>query len=267
MLPLKLDRPLAVFDIESTGMNRRTDRIIDLAIIKLLPDGRRETHEYRFDPERPIPPETTAIHGITDADVKGCPVFKQKAAELADLLKGCDLAGYNVLGFDIPLLAEEFAHAGINLDVESRRVFDAQRVFHKKVPRDLTAALAFYCGELHVDAHGALGDVEATLRVMEGQLARYPDLPRDLDGLDNFCNPRDPSWVDRTGRLKWVQGEVTLNFGKYQGRKLREAVQNEPNLIRWMLKADFPQDTREIVQNALNGRYPPPPAPAVEPEV
>jgi len=267
MLPLKLDRPLAVFDIESTGMNRRTDRIIDLAIIKLLPDGRRETHEYRFDPERPIPPETTAIHGITDADVKGCPVFKQKAAELADLLKGCDLAGYNVLGFDIPLLAEEFAHAGINLDVESRRVFDAQRVFHKKVPRDLTAALAFYCGELHVDAHGALGDVEATLRVMEGQLARYPDLPQDLDGLDNFCNPRDPSWADRTGRLKWVQGEVTLNFGKYQGRKLRETVQNEPNLIRWMLKADFPQDTREIVQNALNGRYPPPPAPAVEPEV
>ena len=264
MLKLKLDRPLAVFDIESTGTNRRTDKIIDLAIVKLLPDGRREVHEYRFDPERPIPPETTAIHGIADADVKGCPVFRQKAAELISLLKDCDLAGYNVLGFDIPLLAEEFARAGVVLDVESCRVFDAQRVFHKKVPRDLTAALKFYCGELHLDAHGALGDVEATLRVMEGQLEKYPDLPRDLDGLDNFCNPRDPAWADRTGKLKWVDGEVTLNFGKYQGRKLREVVQQEPNLVRWMLKADFPQDTRDIVQNALNGKYPPPPAPAPE---
>ena len=261
MLKLKLDRPLAVFDIESTGTNRRTDKIIDLAIVKLWPDGRRETHEFRFDPERPIPAEATAIHGISQSDVQGYPPFRQRAADVLAVLQDCDLAGYNVLGFDIPLLVEEFARAGVVWSVEGRRVFDAQRVFHKKVPRDLTAALAYYCGEMHVDAHGALGDVEATLRVLEGQLVKYPDLTHDLDGLDNICNPRDPAWVDRSGKLKWVDGEVTLNFGKYQGRKLREAVQQEPNLVRWMLRADFPQDTRDIVQSALNGKYPAPPAP------
>ena len=255
-MKLKLDRPLAVFDIESTGINRRTDRIIELAIVKLLPDGKRETHEFLFNPERPIPPEATAIHGISDADVKDCPTFVQKAREVAALLADCDLAGYNILGFDIPLLMEEFQRADVPFVAENRRIFDAQRVYHKKVPRDLTAALSYYCNELHVDAHGALGDVEATLRVMEGQLERYPDLPRDLDGLDEFCNPRDPSWVDRTGKLKWVDGEVTLNFGRYAGRKLRTIVAEEPNFVRWMLKADFPQDTRDIVAQAARGIFP-----------
>ena len=261
-MQIKLERPLAIFDIESTGINRRTDRIIELAIIKLLPDGRRETHEFLFNPGRPIPPETTAIHGITDDDVKNCPPFAEKARELAALLKDCDLGGYNILGFDIPLLLEEFQRAAMPFEVEGRCVFDAQRVYHKKVPRDLTAALAYYCDELHVDAHGALGDVEATLRVMEGQLARYPDLPRDLDGLDAFCNPRDPSWVDRTGKLKWVEGEVTLNFGRYAGRKLRQIVAEEPNFVRWLLKADFPQDTRDIVAQAARGVFPERPRPA-----
>ena len=267
MLPLKLDRPLIVFDIESTGANRRADRIIDLALVKLLPDGTRQLHTFRFNPERPIPPEVTAIHGITDADVQGCPTFNQQARAIAALFEGCDLGGYNVVGFDIPLLTEEFARAGVPFDAESRRIFDAQRVFHKKVPRDLTAALAYYCGELHVDAHGAVGDVEATLRVMAGEMEKYPDLPRDLDGLDAYCHPRDPTWVDRTGKLKWVNGEVTINFGKNQGRQLRDFVAHEPNFIKWMLKADFPADTRDIVQNALLGKYPPPPAPeAAAPE-
>ena len=253
---LKLDCPLAVFDIESTGINRRSDRIIELAIIKLFPDGKRETHEFLFNPERPIPAEATAIHGITDADVKDCPTFVQKAREVAALLDNCDLGGYNILGFDIPLLIEEFNRAGMTFNVETRRVFDAQRIYHKKVPRDLTAALSYYCNELHVNAHGALGDVEATLRVMEGQLERYPDLPHDLDGLDEFCNPRDPAWVDRTGKLKWVEGEVTLNFGRYAGRKLRSIVSEEPNFVRWLLKADFPQDTRDIVERASRGIFP-----------
>lgn len=255
-MKLKLDRPLAVFDIESTGINRRSDRIVELAIVKLFPDGKRETYEFLVNPERPIPAEATAIHGISDADVKDCPTFTQKAREIAAVLADCDLAGYNILGFDIPLLQEEFNRAAVSFNVENRRVFDAQRVYHKKVPRDLTAALSYYCNELHVDAHGARGDVEATLRVMEGQLARYPDLPRDLDGLDEFCNPRDPAWADRTGKLKWVEGEVTLNFGRYAGRKLRELVREEPNFVRWLLKADFPQDTRDIVERASRGIFP-----------
>jgi len=255
-MKLKLDKPLAVFDIESTGINRRTDRIIELAIVKLFPDGKRETHEFLLNPERPIPAEATAIHGISDNDVKDCPTFLQKARDVAAVLADSDLGGYNILGFDIPLLQEEFNRAGVTFNVENRRIFDAQRIYHKKVPRDLTAALSYYCNEMHVDAHGARGDVEATLRVMEGQLDRYPDLPRDLDGLDEFCNPRDPAWVDRTGKLKWVEGDVTLNFGRYAGRKLRELVREEPNFVRWLLKADFPQDTRDIVERASRGIFP-----------
>ena len=258
-MKLKLEKPLAVFDVESTGINKRTDRIIELAIIKLCPDGKRETHEYLFNPERPIPTEATAIHGITNEDVKDCPKFSEKAREVAALLADCDLGGYNILGYDIPILQEEFTRAGLSFNVESRRIFDAQRVFHKKVPRDLTAALQFYCGELHVNAHGALGDVEATISVMEGELERYPDLPRDLDGLDAFCNTRDPSWLDRTGKFKWQDGEIVLNFGRYGGRKLKTLAAEEPNFLRWMLKADFPQDTREIVERAMRGQFPEPP--------
>ena len=143
-MKLKLERPLAVFDVESTGINKRTDRIIELAVIKVFPDGKRETHEYLFNPERPIPTEATAIHGITDDDVKNCPKFVEKAREIVAILADCDLGGYNILGYDIPIMQEEFTRAGVSLNVERRRIFDAQRVFHKKVPRDLTAALKFY---------------------------------------------------------------------------------------------------------------------------
>ena len=258
-MKLKLEKPLAVFDVESTGINKRTDRIIELAIIKLFPDGRRETHEYLFNPERPIPAEAIAIHGITDEDVKNAPKFVEKAREIAALLADCDLGGYNILGYDIPIMQEEFARANVPFNVESRRVFDAQRVFHKKVPRDLTAALKFYCDAAHINAHGALGDAEATLNVMEGQLDKYPDLPRDLDGLDAFCNTRDATWLDRTGKLKWLDGEVVLNFGRFGGRKLKTLAAEEPNFLRWMLKADFPQDTRDLVERALRGQFPEPP--------
>jgi DNA polymerase-3 subunit epsilon len=261
MLKLKLERPLAVFDIESTGINRKADRIIDLAIVKILPKGNTEEHTFRFDPEMPIPPEATAIHGIRNEDVKGCPTFKQLAGEIFHILQDCDLGGYNVLGFDIPMLCEEFTRAGYTFVTDGRRVFDAQRVFHKREPRDLTAALKFYCSEMHLGAHGALEDVLATIRVMEGQYQRYSDLPCDLDALDAYCNPRDPSWVDRSGRLKWQCGEVVVNFGKKQGQKVRDIIRDEPSFIQWMLKNDFPKDTKEILQNALKGTYPPPPAP------
>ncbi len=257
-MKLNLDRPLAVFDIESTGTNRRTDRIIDLAVVKLLPNGKRETHHFRVNPEMPIPPDSTKIHGITDEDVKGKPTFKQEAAKIAAVLEGCDLGGYNILGFDIPVLTEEFARAGMEFDLDDRRVLDAQRIYHKREPRDLTAALAYYCNEMHLGAHDALGDVEAVLRVLDGQLARYSDLPRDLDGLDAYCNPKDPSWVDRAGKLKWAGGEAVLNFGKKQGQKLRDIAKTDPGFLEWMLKGDFPRDTKAIIRDALKGKFPAP---------
>ena len=256
----KLNRPVAFFDIEATGKNPRADRIVELAIIKLMPDGGREEHVFRVNPERPMSAEVIAIHGITDADVKDCPTFAQIAPKVLEILRNCDLGGYNLLHFDIPMLIEEFARLGMKFDDGDRAVVDAQRIYHKREPRDLSAALSFYCGELHLGAHGALDDVLATIRVLEGQLDRYTDLPQDMESLDAYCNTREPSWVDRSGKLKWADGEVVLNFGKNAGKKLRDYVQFEPSYLKWLLKSDFPRDTKDIVQNALEGKYPAPPA-------
>jgi DNA polymerase-3 subunit epsilon len=262
---LNLTRPLAVFDIEATGPNARTDRIVELAIIRLMPDGQRQTFCWRINPQRPIPAEASAVHGIFDKDIADCPTFLTKAPEIAAAFDNSDLAGYNALRYDIPMLGEEFLRAGQPFSFEGRRVIDAQRIFHRKVPRDLTAALAYYCGELHVDAHGAAADALATLRVLEAQVERYQDLPRDADGLDAYCSPRQPDWVDRTGRLKWQNGEVVLNFGKRQGEPLKRIVRTDSSFIAWMLRSDFPGDTKTIVRNAQNDIWPTPPS-AVPPE-
>lgn len=259
-LPLKLTRPLAVFDIESTGASPRGDRIIDLAITLIFPDGRRESHTFRVNPEMPIPEDSSRIHGIHDADVAGCPTFRDIAPRLSELLADCDLAGYNMVRFDLVMLTEEFQRAGITFNVEGRRLIDAQRVFHRREPRDLSAALAFYCGEMHLGAHGAEADVLATIRVLEGQYERYPDLPDDVDALHEYCNPKRPGWVDQSGRLRWEGSEVVLNFGRKKGVPLRGVIRSEPDFIKWMLKSDFPADTRRIVEDATKGIWPVKPA-------
>lgn len=259
MRSLTLDRPLAVFDIESTGTDPVQDRIVELCIVRLSPGGRRETHTLRINPGMPIPAGATAVHGITDADVAACPPFSDLAPEIARLFDSCDLAGYNLLRFDIPMLVEEFRRAGLTFQVEGRRVVDAQRIYHRREPRDLTAAVAFYCGKPHTDAHGAEADALATLEVLEGQLNRYPDLPVDVEGLDRYCNPRHPTWADRIGRLKWANGEIVVNFGARRGESLRSLVQTNSGYLKWILKGAFPADTQEIVRNALEGKYPPPP--------
>lgn len=260
-MKINTDKPIAFFDIEATGINFRTDRIIELAIVKVMPDGSRETHHFLFNPEKPIPAEATAIHGISDEDVKECPTFRDVAHHISDVLAGCDLAGYNVIHYDIPLLQTEFERVPIPFDVEGRRIIDAQKIFHKKEPRDLTAALKFYCGGEHTGAHGALDDVEATIHVLEGQLQRYPDLPRDIDPLAEFCDQRDPSWADRKGRFKWVDGELIINFGKKQGKLLRDIARHEPSFLRWMVSNSFPPDVTTIARNALEGKFPEPPRP------
>ncbi len=260
MLPMTLCRPLAVFDIEATGLNTRADRIVELAVIKLLPDGTHETHLMRFNPTIPIPPEATAIHGITDADVRDQPTFAEQASRIRELLEDCDLGGYNIVRYDIPMLIEEFARCGQPIDLDSRRIVDAQRIFHARERRDLSAALKFYCGQAHVDAHGAEADALATIRVLGGQLERYDDLPRSVEALDKLCNPKNPQWVDRAGKLKWLNKEAVINFGRKQDVPLRVLADSDPSFLKWMLKADFPVDVREIVQNALNGRFPEPPA-------
>ena len=258
----QLDRPFAVFDIESTGTDIQQDRIIDLAVVKLLPDGTRTTRVFRVNPGMPISPFVTAIHGITDADVANCPPFRDIARDVLQELDGCDLGGYNVVRFDIPMLQEEFRRAGLELDLTGRRIIDAQQIFHRREPRDLRAALRFYCGEQHDLAHNAEGDVVATIKVLEGQFGKYPDLPRKLDELDTYCNPRDPSWVDRNGRFRWVNNEAVVNFGAKRGATLRSLVVRDSSFLKWILKGNFPMDTKDLVRNALEGRLPSPPAPS-----
>jgi DNA polymerase-3 subunit epsilon len=254
MFNWQLDRPLAVFDIESTGINPRTDRIIELSIVKLLPPkGMQEVRTFVVNPGIPIPPESTAIHGITEADVAGKPLFRDMAAEIYRFLEGCDLAGYNIIRFDIPMLIEEFLRASINFSMEGRRLVDAQRIYHKREPRDLKAALQHYCGELFLEGHRAEADALATVRVLEGQFNRYPDLPRTMNELDKYCDLRDPAWVDRDGKLRWANGEIAINFGKKKGEKLSDLAKRDPNFLRWILKSDFASDTKAIVEKILNG--------------
>ncbi|HMP74026.1 MAG TPA: 3'-5' exonuclease [Kiritimatiellia bacterium] len=259
---LKTDRPLAVFDIESTGINPRMDRIIDLAIVIIMPDGERKNYTYRVNPECPIPHGASSVHGIYDADVKDSPPFRTIAPEVMRVLENCDLCGYNILHFDIPMLTEEFTRAGIPFSLEGRRLIDAQRIFHKREPRTLSAALKFYCGDDHVGAHGALEDVVATIDVLEGQFRKYPDLPREVNALAEECNPRDPSWLDSTGKIRWENGEAIINFGRNKGRTLRDLVATEAGFLRWVIDNNFPKDTRDILANALRGQFPEPPTAA-----
>lgn len=258
---LKLERPLVFLDIESTGINPRLDRIIELAVIKIFPDGRREEHVFRLNPEIPIPPEATAIHHIANADVAYAPPFRQIAQQLLEILADCDLGGFGVARFDAPMLMEEFARAGLAFNPDERRIVDAQRIYHQKEPRDLSAALFFYCGEKHAGAHGAVADALAALAVLEAELQKYPDLPRSVAELDKYCNPpRNPAWADRTGKLKWAQGELVINFGTQKiGQKLKDLSRADPKFLQWILKSDFPADTKRLVAEALEGRFPPPP--------
>lgn len=258
---LVLTRPLVVFDLEATGLNKRMDRIVSIAMLRYEPGGTEpKSICYFLNPTIPIPPESTEIHGITDEDVQEAPTFAEMADVLMRNFEGADLCGYNILGFDIPLLCEEFARVNRPFPLEGRRILDAQRIFFRNEPRDLSAALRFFCGEAHEQAHDAMGDVNATVRVLSGEFARYADLPTDMNDLHDYCDPRDPSWVDRSGRLRWVHGHVTLNFGKFQGRPLREAVDHDPGFITWLLRSDFPEDTKRIVRDAVSGRYPEPPS-------
>lgn len=248
---LPLDRPLVVFDTETTGTHPRLDRIIEIACVKVYPDGRTEEWVRRFDPGIRIPAASTAIHRIRDADVAGLPRFPDCAAELAAFLDGCDLAGYNMTGFDLPVLRNEFHRAGVPFEVTSRRLIDGQRIFFAREPRNLSAAARFYCETNHDGAHGALADARMTLRVLVGQLDRYADLPRSVAELHElFCAGIDQD-LDPEGRIRLVNGEPTINFGRHRGRTLRALSREEPGVLRWILKGDFSRFVKEIVGKFL----------------
>jgi DNA polymerase-3 subunit epsilon len=258
--PIKLEKPLVVFDIESTGTSPRKDRIVELAAVKVMPDGTEISKCWLMNPTVHIPEETTAIHGISDDDVKDCPTFAERAAEIFEFFRDADLSGYNADRFDIPCLEEEFARTGRNFGASSRKHVDVQRIFHKKEPRDLTAAVRYYCNRPHEGAHGAESDTAATLDVLKAQLERYADLPRSVAELDEYLVPHDPLNADRTGMLRWKDGELTVNFGKKKGETLKRLMLKEPSYLRWIVNGDFDAEVRMIVRDLMdNGRLPPAP--------
>ena len=257
---LRLDRPLVVFDIESTGTTPRKDRIIELAAVKLMPDGTEISKCWLMNPGVKIPPETTKIHGITDEIVKDCPTFKDRAREIFAFFEDCDLSGFNADRFDIPCLEEEFARVGKNFAPSSRRHVDVQRIYHRMEPRDLSAAVRFYLGRDHTGAHGAEADAMATLEVLKAQMEKYPGLPQTVGEMDEYLVPHDPLNADRYGMLRWKDGELTINFGKKKGESLRKLLLNEPNYLRWIVKGDFDTEVKAIVRDLMeNGRLPPRP--------
>lgn len=257
-LPISLARPVAFLDLETTGLNRANDRIVELALLILYPDGRVVDRVRRFNPGIPIPAEASAVHGISDADVAGEEPFHRRARSLAGLLDGCDLAGFNIRGFDLHILLEEFRRAEIPFDVKDRRLIDAQLIFHREEPRDLAAAARFYLDEDHEDAaHTARGDVLITARVLAEQLSRYPDLPSTIAELDAYCDQVKPF---ETPLRMWFEGEdldsyVFRRSKDHKGKRLVEVAARDPGFLGWMLRLDdLADEVREVVSKALE-RY------------
>jgi DNA polymerase-3 subunit epsilon len=247
-----------MIDLETTGLAREVDRIVEIAILKFHPDGRRTRYCKRVNPQIPIPPEASEVHGIRDEHVKGEPIFKKIARQVALILRGCDIAGFNVASFDLRVLEREFERAGIPFASERRMVIDCKRIFHAKEPRDLQAAARFYLGTEHGDAHSALADARVCWRVLEAQLCRYPDLPRDVAGLHDFCGWSADKYLDSGRKFEWRYGQASFAFGKHQGRLLKEVAKEEPDYLQWMAGSDFPADTKKIVKAALDGKFPKP---------
>lgn len=264
MNSLALDRPLVFFDIESTGVSPRADRIIELAAIRLDPDGSETSKTWLLNPGVPIPPDTVEIHHITDEIVAGCPSFADVAGEIMRFFDGADLAGYNSDRFDIPMLEEEFMRCGMSFGAQSRRSVDVQKIFFKREPRDLSAAVRFYCGRSHDGAHGAEADARATLDVFRGQLEKYPDLPRTVAALDDALSPRDPLNIDRLGTLRWIRGELCVNFGRRKSEPLRDIARRDRNYLKWIVNGDFPVEVRSVCKRLLeDGILPDPPPEAL----
>lgn len=244
---LKLTRPIVFFDLETTGTNITQDRIVEISMIKLLPEESKSpiVETRRVNPGMPIPAEATAVHGITDADVEQCRSFKEMAKEIAQFFVGCDIAGFNSNKFDLPMLSEEFSRAGISFDFTKHRFIDVQTIFHKKEQRTLIAAYKFYCDKNLEAAHSAAADTMATLEVLEAQLDRYPDLPNDVELLSQYSSQNRN--VDLMGRLVYDdRGQEIINFGKYKGRPAEEVLKKDPGYFGWILGGDFPQNTKDV---------------------
>ena len=249
-MPLQLSRPLAVIDLETTGVNLTIDRIVEIAIVKVQPDGNRIVKRKLVNPLMPIPKASSDVHGITDDMVKDAPSFKQIANEICQFLDHCDMAGYNSNRFDLPLLVEEFLRAGLEFDMSNRHLLDVQKLYHMMEPRNLSAAYKFYCDKNLENAHSAEVDAIATFEVLESQLQRYPQVGSTVESVIKFTGQEQI--VDFARRFVMENGIEIFNFGKHKGRAVTEVLKAEPQYYDWMMKGDFPMHTKQKLTEILN---------------
>ncbi len=268
-LNIPINHPVVFFDIESTGTNVIHDRIIEISLVKIMPDGDQVLRTKRFNPEMPIPAESSAVHGITDEMVAHEGPFSQYAVALNEWLADCDLGGFNILGFDIPILINEFKRVGIQFDVENRKILDAFAIYRKMCPRNLSEAYKFYCdGRTFENAHSAEADILATVEVFAGQMKMYQgasedQLPKDMtsfpanvDEIHEFCTQRPPEWIDKSGKFKWSGAHAIVGFGANSGQRLDRIARENPKFLQWMIRSDFSDDAKTIAREALIGKFP-----------
>ena len=261
-------KPIIFFDLETTGTNIQTDRIVELTVVKIHPDGRREVKTRRLNPCMHIPQEATAVHHISDEDVRNEPTFRQISRNLYIFFEGCDLGGYNILKFDIPMLTREFARAGLTFSTAGRRIVDAYNIFCRMEPRNLSAAYKFFCGKTMSNAHSAEADTLATYEIFEGEMRKYsqytPDqlpeevekFPENLDELHRFCNQNQMTAIDPEGRFRWKENEAVVAFGRNAGTPLRKLAVENPDFLRWIIRSDFSPEVKKIASDALKGEFP-----------
>lgn len=247
---LQLNRAICFIDLETTGINVSTDRVVELAIVKIMPDGSKQIKRKLVNPEMPIPPAATEVHGISDAMVQQAPTFKQIANEVKQFMEGADLAGYNSNRFDIPMLNEEFLRVGISVNFESRKLLDVQKVFHMMEQRTLSAAYKFYCNKNLDDAHSAEADATATWEILEAQLEKYPSLGNTVESVVKFTG--EDQIIDFARRLVFENGVEVFNFGKHKGKPVSQVLKEEPQYYDWIMKGDFALHTKQKLTEILN---------------
>jgi len=248
---LKITRPLAFVDLETTGVNPTIDRIVDITVLKIHPDGTKEEKTIRVNPGIPISPGATKVHGITNEDVAGLPSFSQYSKGLFEFFDGCDIGGFNAIRFDVPLLVAEFTRAGHSFDLAGRSVVDPMVIYHSYEPRDLAAAYQKYCGKTLEDSHTSTADVRAAAEIFQAQIQLYPDLPQEMSELHEVCHPRNPDWIDDNGRLIRSKQGPLIAFGKYNGRALEDLAVEDPGYLKWILSQGFSQEVQNLAAEAL----------------
>ena len=249
-MQLKLTKPLAIFDLETTGVNVASDRIVEICIIKIMPDGSQEKYTQRINPEMPIPLVSSLIHGIYDADIADMPSFKKLAKSIANFIGNSDLAGFNSNKFDIPVLVEEFLRAEVDFDLENRKTVDVQNIFHLMEQRTLKAAYKFYCNKNLEDAHSAEADASATWEILEAQLEKYPQIGNTVEAVVKFTG--EDHIVDFARRFVFENGVEVFNFGKHKGKPVTQVLKEEPQYYDWMMKGDFALHTKQKLTEILN---------------